>query len=167
MMKKFVTISAFILLFFSVSAFTVHKFYVSIYQINYVPQKKMIQITSRIFIDDMNDALEKKYHKKTFVGTDRETEDDVVLMKKYLAEKFVLKLNGSSKPMNFLSKEVEANVIVSYFSIKEVSKINSLSIVNSALLEVNEEQQNIIQANISGEKESLLLTSDNFTGVLK
>jgi hypothetical protein len=166
-MKKFVKITVIFLLFFSLTAMSVHKFYVSIYQINYVPQKKMIQITSRIFIDDMNNALEKKYHKKTFVGTDRETADDVVLMKKYLAEKFVLKLNGSAKPMNFLSKEVEANVIVSYFSIKEVSKINSLSIENSALLEVNEEQQNIIQANISGEKESLLLTSDNFKGVLK
>lgn len=166
-MNKFVKITVIFLLFFSLIAMEVHKFYVSIYQINYVPQKKMIQITSRIFIDDMNDALEKKYHKKTFVGTDRETADDVVLMKKYLAEKFVLKLNGSAKPMNFLSKEVEANVIVSYFSIKEVSKINSLSIENSALLEVNEEQQNIIQANISGEKESLLLTSDNFRGVLK
>lgn len=167
MMKKFVTICALILLFCSVSAFAVHKFYVSIYQINFVPQKKMIQITSRIFIDDMNDALEKKYHKKTYVGTDRETEDDVVLMKKYLADKFTLKLNGTPKPMIFLSKEVEANVIVSYFSIKEVSKINSLFIENSALLEVNEEQQNIIQANISGEKQSLLLTSDNFKGVLK
>lgn len=166
-MNKFVKITVIFLLFFSLTAMSVHKFYVSIYQINYVPQKKMIQITSRIFIDDMNNALEKKYHKKTFVGTDRETADDVVLMKKYLAEKFVLKLNGSAKPMNFLSKEVEANVIVSYFSIKEVSKINSLSIENSALLEVNEEQQNIIQANISGEKESLLLTSDNFKGVLK
>lgn len=166
-MKKFAKITVIFLLFFSLTAMSVHKFYVSIYQINYVPQKKMIQITSRIFIDDMNNALEKKYHKKTFVGTDRETADDVVLMKKYLAEKFVLKLNGSAKPMNFLSKEVEANVIVSYFSIKEVSKINSLSIENSALLEVNEEQQNIIQANISGEKESLLLTSDNFRGVLK
>ena len=166
-MNKFVKITVIFLLFFSLTAMSVHKFYVSIYQINYVPQKKMIQITSRIFIDDMNNALEKKYHKKTFVGTDRETADDVVLMKKYLAEKFVLKLNGSAKPMNFLSKEVEANVIVCYFSIKEVSKINSLSIENSALLEVNEEQQNIIQANISGEKESLLLTSDNFKGVLK
>jgi hypothetical protein len=166
-MNKFVKITVIFLLFFSLTAMSVHKFYVSIYQINYVSQKKMIQITSRIFIDDMNNALEKKYHKKTFVGTDRETADDVVLMKKYLAEKFVLKLNGSAKPMNFLSKEVEANVIVSYFSIKEVSKINSLSIENSALLEVNEEQQNIIQANISGEKESLLLTSDNFRGVLK
>lgn len=166
-MNKLAKITIIFLIFFSLTALTVHKFYVSIYQINYVSQKKMIQITSRIFIDDMNDALGKKFHKKTYVGTDRETEDDVVLMKKYLAEKFVLKLNGTSKPMNFLSKEIEANVIVSYFSIKDVFKISSLSIENSALLEVNEEQQNIIQANISGEKESLLLTSDNFKGVLK
>lgn len=145
----------------------VHKFYVAIYQINYVPQKKMLQITSRIFVDDLNDVLEKKYHKKTFIGTDRETPDDVTLMKKYLTEKFTLKLNGTQKPMNFLSKELEANVLICYFNIKDVSKISSLTVQNTALLELNEAQQNIIQANITGEKESLLLTVDNFKGVLK
>ena len=127
----------------------------------------MLQITARIFIDDLNDGLEKKFHKKTFVGTDRETEDDISLTKKYLAEKFTIKVNGIQKPMNFLSKEVEDNVIICYFNIKEISKIITLSVENSALLEVNEAQQNIIQANISGEKESLLFTSDNFKGVLK
>lgn len=166
MKRKFKTLVLFVL-FVSVSSFVAHKFYVSIYQINYVPQKKMLQITSRIFIDDMNDALEKKFNKKTFVGTDRETENDVVLMKKYLAEKFILKVNGTAKPINFLSKEIEANVIVCYYSIKEISKITTLSIENSALLEVNEEQQNIIQANITGEKQSLLLTAENYKGMLK
>jgi hypothetical protein len=34
-------------------------------------------------------------------------------------------------------------------------------------MELNEEQQNIIQANINGEKQSLLLTSENFKGMLK
>ena len=149
------------------SSMMVHKFYVAIYQINYVPQKKMLQITSRIFVDDLNDVLEKKYHKKTFIGTDRETPDDVTLMKKYLTEKFTLKLNGTQKPMNFLSKELEANVLICYFNIKDVSKISSLTVQNTALLELNEAQQNIIQANITGEKESLLLTVDNFKGVLK
>jgi hypothetical protein len=166
-MKKLAQNSALIILFVCLSSFAVHKFYVSIYQINYVPQKKMVQITSRIFIDDMNEALEKKFHKKTYVGTDRETDEDVVLMKKYLAEKFTIKINGTAKPLVFLSKEVEANVIVSYHSIKDISKITSFSIENTALLEVNEEQQNIIQANISGEKQSLLLTADNYKGMLK
>ncbi|MBY0487766.1 MAG: hypothetical protein K2P85_11355 [Flavobacteriaceae bacterium] len=166
-MQKIVRNTLLIVLFVSMSSMAAHKFYMSIYQINYAPQKKMIQITSRIFIDDLNDALEKKYHKKYFIGTDRETPEDEVAMKKYLSEKFILKLNGTAKPMSFLSKEVDTNVLVCYFKITDVSKINKLEIENSALTELNDEQQNIIQANITGEKQSLLLTSENFKGMLK
>jgi len=156
-----------IFLFVSLTSMEVHKFYSSIYQINYVPQKKMIQITSRIFIDDFNNALEKRFHTKSYIGTDKETPQDEVAMKKYLAEKFTLKVNGVLKSMSFRSKEVEANVLICYFRITEVSKITKLEIENSALTELNSEQQNIIQANISGEKQSLLLTSENFKGMLK
>lgn len=156
-----------IFLFVFLSSMTMHKFYVSIYQVDYVPKKKMIQITSRIFIDDINDALEKKFHKKTFVGDEKENPEDVNLMKKYVAEKFTLKVNGVVKPMNFLSKEIEANVVICYLNIKDISKLNSLEIENSALMELNSEQQNIIQSNIAGEKKSLLLTAENFKGMLK
>lgn len=166
-MQKIVRITLLMVLFVSLSSMVAHKFYMSIYQINYVPQKKMIQITSRIFIDDLNDVLEKKFHKKYFIGTDRETPDDEAAMKKYLSEKFILKVNGIAKPMSFLSKEVDTNVLVCYFKIADVSKINKLEIENSALTELNVEQQNIIQANITGEKQSLLLTSENFKGMLK
>jgi hypothetical protein len=37
-----------------------------IYQVNYAPEKKMLQITSRIFIDDLNKALEKNTKEKQF-----------------------------------------------------------------------------------------------------
>lgn len=146
---------------------TLHKFYTSIYQINYAPKKKMIQITSRIFIDDMNAVLEKKYHKKTFLGEAKETKEDEDLMKKYLSEKIILKVNGTIKPINYLSKEIEANVLICYFKITDISKINKFEIENNALMELNSDQQNIIQANLSGEKQSLLLTSENFKGMLK
>lgn len=166
-MKKSIQFNLIILLVFTASSFTVHKFYVSIYKIDYVAKKKMIQITSRIFIDDMNEALEKKYHKKTFVGTNKETKEDEALMNNYLSEKMIFRLNKITMPIHFLSKEVEANVIISYFNIKDISKITTLSLENGALLEINEEQQNIIQANITGEKQSLLFTLDNYKGMLK
>ena len=166
-MKKLFKITLFSILFIALISSGLHKFYVSIYQINYDSKKKMIQVTSRIFIDDMNEALEKKYHKKTFIGTNEETKEDEVLMNKFLTEKILFKVNKVSKPILFVSKEVEANVIISYFKISDVSKISSLSIENSALLEINSEQQNIIQSNINGEKQSLLFTSDNYKGVLK
>jgi SpoU rRNA methylase family enzyme len=157
---------SFLLLFF-LTAMTVHKFYVSTYQVNYVSQKKMLQITSRIFIDDLNEALEKKYKKKAFVGTNRQTEADIDLMKKYIAEKCLIKVNGEQKSFTYLSNEIEANVLVCYFSIKDISKLNTLSIENSALMELYGDQQNVIQANIDGDKKSLLLTVDNFKGILK
>jgi len=127
----------------------------------------MIQITSRIFIDDLNDAIEKRYHTKSSIGTDKETPQDEIAMQKYLAEKFILKVNGVVKPMSFRSKETEANVLICYFRITDISKITKLEIENSALTELNSDQQNIIQATISGEKQSLLLTSENFKGMLK
>lgn len=166
-MKKFFQYSFLIILFFGLSSMALHKFYVAIYQINYVPQKKMIQITSRIFLDDLNDALENKYHKKTFIGTEKETPEDEVMLKKYLAEKFTLKVNGQLKPMVFLSKELENNVVICYLNIKEVTKINSLEVQNSIITEVYAEQQNIIQSNINGVKENLLLTDEKIKGMLK
>lgn len=166
MIKAFRT-TLFLALFFGLSSMTIHKFYVSIYQVNYVSKKKMIQITSRLFIDDINDALEKKFKKRTFIALENETPEDEALLKKYFAEKFIIKVNGVSKPLNYISKDVESNVVICYFSVKDLPKITTVAIENSALMELNEEQQNIIQANINGEKQSLLLTSENFKGMLK
>jgi hypothetical protein len=166
-MKKFFQYGLLIALFFGLSSMALHKFYVAIYQINYAPQKKMIQITARLFIDDLNDALENKFHKKTFLGTDKETLEEEALMKKYIAEKFILKINGQQKQMVFLSKEFENNVIICYFNIKDIPKINSLEVQNSIITELYSEQQNIVQSTVNGVKENLLLTGEKTKGMLK
>ena len=166
-MKKFFRGTFLIILFFVLSSMALHKFYVAIYQVNYVPKKKMIQITTRIFIDDLNEALENKYHKKTLVGTEDERPEEEFLIKKYLAEKFTLKINGQEKAMTFLSKEIENNVVICYLKINDISKINSLEVKNSVMIELHSEQQNIIQYNNNGKKENLLLTDEKTKGVLK
>jgi hypothetical protein len=139
----------------------------AIYQVDFVPQKKRIQVTSRIFVDDLNSALEKKFHVKSNIGFTQETPQEEANLKKYLAEKFIIKVNGVTKPMTYLSKELEANVMICYFRIPEISKINSLEIENSLLMEWNSDQQNIIQANLNGEKQSVMLTSDNYKRTIK
>ncbi len=166
-MKKAISISFLILLLVGVSAFAVHKFYVSIYQINYAQEKKMLQITSRIFADDMNDILKKKLNKTTHIGEPNESPDDILLMKKYILDHLIIKINGQQKAIEYLSKEMEGNVVISYFRIKDISKIKTFEIQNTTLFDLNEEQQNIIQTNIYGKKESLLLTSSNVKGLLK
>ena len=156
------------ILFISLSAFTFHKFYMGIFQVNYAAEKKMVQITSRIFIDDLNNGLEKKYHKKTFVGTEKETQADVDLLKKYLADNFSIKINGQSKPITFLSKEIEAgDVLVCYSRIKDVEKFKTLEISNTILVDWSAEQQNITHISAFGTKKSVLFTESSRKEVLK
>ena len=69
------------------SSFAWHKFYVSVTQIDFVPNKKRVEITSRIFIDDLEKALEKKFKKKFYLTTSNEIENADVLIQEYLKEK--------------------------------------------------------------------------------
>ena len=145
----------------------VHKFYVGIYQVDYAKEKKMLQITSRIFVDDLNDALEQRYKRKFTIGEKSETPEQIAFMQKYLTENFTIRINGKTKPLNYLSKEIENTVLICYFNIREVPKISNLQISNKILIDFVTEQQNIIQTNVNGQKKSLLLTSEQTSGEIK
>ncbi|RBN50402.1 DUF6702 family protein [Flavobacterium psychrolimnae] len=166
-MKKTILITFFGLLFLTLTSFSVHKFYVALYQVNYAPEKKMLQITARIFVDDLNTAVGKKYSKKINLGSENETIEDVNLLKKYFSEKFYLRVNGQTKPLHFLSKEMEGDVLICYFNMREIPKVNSLEIFNSIIIEGNSEQQNIMHFNVSGVKNTLLFTESTSKGMLK
>ena len=43
-----------------ICGFSVHKFYVGVFQVDYFKEKKSVQITARLFIDDLEKALQKK-----------------------------------------------------------------------------------------------------------
>lgn len=166
-MKKTILYLLFGIFFLSLTSFGFHKFYVAVYQINYAPEKEMLQITSRIFADDLNKALEKKYNKKLYLGTEKESSEDLVLLKKYLSEHFTVKVNGQSRPINFLSKELEGDVLICYSSIKDVSKLKTLEVYNAVLVDWDSEQQNITHFTVLGTKQSFLFTASSTKRMLK
>ena len=157
-MKKQILSILLPILFLTLSAATLHKFHMALYQIDFASEKKMLQITSRIHIDDLNKALDKKYNKKIAVGDEEQTSEESILLKEYLMANFSIKVNGQLKPMNFLSQEIDGDELVCYWNIKGISKINTLEIYNSILTEVFSDQQNMINSNVSGGKKSFILT---------
>lgn len=144
------------------SSFAVHKFYVSIYQIDFVPEKKRVEITARIFMDDFNLALEKEFKIKTTLGEKSETTQDVELLKKYLAKHLRVFIDGKEKQVTFLSKEMENNVVIVYMKITDIKKFNSFKIHNNALLDLYPDQQNIIQTNFYKNKKNYIFAGDYF-----
>ena len=165
-MKKQIICIVFPLLLFTLTASTVHKFHMALYQINYDSGKKMLQITSRLHIEDLNKALEKKYKKKIAIENENSSSEEV-LLKEYLNNRFSIKVNGQVKPLNFLSKEIEDDEIVIYSNIKNIAKINTLEIQNTVLIECFSDQQNMINVTVLGEKKSFLLTNSVSSKSLK
>lgn len=144
------------------SSFSAHKFYVSIYQVDFVPEKKRVEITARIFMDDLNLALEKEFKIKTSLGEKSETTQDVNLLKQYLAKHLRVFIDGKEKQVVFLSKEIDNNVVIVYMKITDIKKFNSFKIQNNALLDLYWDQQNIIQTNFYNNKKNYIFTGDYF-----
>ena len=141
------------------SSFAVHKFYVSVTQVDYVPSKKRIEITSRIFIDDFEKALNKKYNKRINLTSTKELPEAEELIKAYLKEKIKISINKKPQEIEFLARELEGDVLILYTKIAISKKINTFEIYNSLLTEIYSDQQNIVHTNINGNKKSLLMTN--------
>jgi hypothetical protein len=158
-MKKFFKYSILIGLLFVFLAVSAHKYHMAIYQIEYASEKKMLQITARIHIDDLNKAFEKKYKNKIYIGDENEEPEELRLLLEYLAANFSVKVNNQLKTMNFRSQETQGDELVCYWNIKGISKINTVQIDNKILVEVYADQQNRITVTAMGTKNSFTLNS--------
>lgn len=147
---------------FGLCSFGIHRYYVAIYQIDFVPDKKRIEITARIFMDDLNLALEKEFKSKIQLGEKTETAQDVVFLQKYLNKHLKVSIDGKEQTVFFFSKEIENNIVIVYLKINDIKKFKTFKIYNNALLEVYSEQQNIIQTNFYNIKRNYIFTGDYF-----
>jgi hypothetical protein len=143
-----------------------HKYYVAVFQVEYVAKKKELQITSRIFIDDFEKELNKKYNKKFYLGTERELPLNDYLQT-YFTEKVKFTINGKAKTIKYLGKEIEDDVIICYFTVPAAEAVKSVSVKNTTLFESFPDQQNYIHIKINSNKKSLLLTNDEQQGTLQ
>ena len=166
-MKGVVRFIVLLVAVFALCSAGVHKFYLAVFQLEYVPQKKVVQITSRIFIDDLEAALDKKYNKMLGIGSQKEFAETNDLLKQYLNENMHIKINGKAKAFKFLGKETEDDVLICYYTVQADAKVTSVEMNNTVLFEAYNEQQNIIHTSVGGVKKSLLLTNDNPSGIVE
>jgi hypothetical protein len=160
-MKKIVSVSFVLFLCLALTSFSIHKFYVGVFQVDYKLDKKAFQITSRVFIDDIEKALETKHKKKLYLATNKEIKESDDLIASYFREKFKISVNNKEQEMIFLAKEYEDDVLICYHKINHTGKLKSLSVYNTILTEQFAEQQNLLHTSINSNKKSFLFTNTN------
>jgi hypothetical protein len=144
-----------------VSFAAIHKFYVSVTQIEYIEEKESVQMIMRIFVDDLEKLLRTRYDKSITLDESKKDDQIDAYIGKYLANKVEVKINNKLVAFKFLGKEYEDDIVFCYLEINNISDINDFEITNNLFFEIFKEQQNIIKADIKSKNKSIVLTSQN------
>ncbi|MFI2742301.1 DUF6702 family protein [Zhouia sp. PK063] len=163
-LKYLLLISVFALFSFT----TFHKFYLSVTLVNYSEEHQSFQITSRIFTDDLENALKQRYQINPKLESDKELPNIDEYIKKYILSKVRFKVNGEDVKVNFIGKKYDNDVVICYIEIPNINlkDIHQIEVQNDILFGVFEEQQNIVHFIINGDRHSFNLTQDNDKGML-
>ena len=148
-------------------AFTIHKYYISSTKIEYKREARSLQITMRIFIDDLQETINNAYSKNIELALPNEPKEIDSLINSYVSKKFEIRINDEQKKYSYLGKEYHKDEIYIYLEVENVEFIKSIEIKNSMLMELFPEQQNIIKLYINETKKTFLLTKEKDKDLLK
>ncbi|MEM0938304.1 MAG: DUF6702 family protein [Bacteroidota bacterium] len=124
----------------------IHPFHVSVTDIKFIKDKKSLQISSRIFLDDLELALQDYTNLEKLDIMDENNRNFISeSINRYLHEKIILK-DGKNREYKlvYLGMEIEDDVMWCYLEVEKVKKIESIIVTNKILHEVWSDQENLV-----------------------
>lgn len=145
-----------------------HKFYVSVTNVDYAPEKASLQIISRVFVDDLEEALLQRYDFRGNLGTPGESPQAGRYIERYFRARFEVEVNDSARAFTFLGTRYDKDLVVCYLEVPDVQEaaLKSVGVRNDVLTEVFEEQKNLVHLKVLGKKKSFVLIRENNKGML-
>lgn len=155
-----------ITLFYSFILF-LHPIHLSVSEINYSEKDKALQITSRIFLDDLELSIRNQRKQPDLdllePGPGLTTEQ---LISEYVIKHFSVKLDGKIQKLNFLGFEREDPAVICYIEIENVKKFKTIEVKNEVIMETHDDQSNLIHVTYKGPVKSLRLMRSKSSDVL-
>jgi hypothetical protein len=139
------------------SAPITHKFYLSNTSIEFNAQSRAIEITSKIFTDDLENAIEAQCYRYNSLYP--QTPEVFELVKKYIGDKLSLQVGGRNVVLNFLGYSVD-NDMTTLFIEGSYFEPNQVVVGNTILLELFSDQQNIVEVRWNGQSKREYFTKD-------
>ena len=156
-----------ILLVLPFFAFTMHKYYVSLCEIEYLKEKQSIQITLGVFIEDIEVSLNKNTGKQLNLASKTEVANVNDYYKKYLNEHLQISVNGKNQLFKYIGKEYDGDIVRFYLEITDIKELKSIEVFNNILTEDFSDQKNIVKIKVKDFNKTFYLNKSNNKSLLK
>lgn len=150
-----------IFIVFPLLAFTMHKYYVSLCEIDYIKEQQSVQITLGVIIEDLEFTLNKMSGKQLNLGSNVEIENIDAYYKKYLNEHLLISVNAKNRTYKYIGKEYDGDVVRFYLEINDVKELKSIEVTNTVLFENFPDQKNIVKIKVKNFNKTFYLTKAN------
>lgn len=137
--------------------FNLHRYHTSLTRIEYKSEAKNIEITIRLFTDDLEKSLERFAKKRIEFEKNKEADK---IIEKYVAENFVLTdKTGGKLQLNWIGKEINADMMTIYLECASGESVEKYNLQNTLLFDSFPDQTNLIIATFENKKVDLLFKS--------
>lgn len=122
-----------------------HEFHLSNSQLKYKQSKDVLELSVKIFIDDLETALAQRNVTGLHIGTEKESDDSARFIDEYLKDVIVINAEEDTLTSNFIGKELseDLSAIWCYLKFDLNSNCQDLNVSNSLLTEIFDDQKNI------------------------
>lgn len=142
-------------------SFLLHPIHVSVTEIEYNEKVKALEITTRIFIDDLEVAIRKKVNQPELdILNPKEGHNTDEFVKAYVADHFKIKLDGKPQVLKYLASEREGFALICYIEIEDVKAFKKIEVFNDVIMDTYDDQSNIVHVTYNGPIKSTRLMKD-------
>ena len=146
-----------VLQIFSFLVALLHPYYVSVTEIKHHAKSQSLEVSCRIFSDDLEQAINKLGGAKVDVLKPKNKAELEQLIAKYIPQHLKISTNGKPVQLQFVGYEQESEATWCYFEAKNVKSAKRISIHNDILYAEHPEQINMVHLNVGGERKSTKL----------
>lgn len=147
--------------------FLVHPFHVSVCDVNYNQEAQAVEITHKIFLDDLENALNRKSESKVDIlnsAANNQLNDRLIA---YLENHFSLNIDGKKINLDFVGSEIQADAIWIYQESPSIKTFSEISVKNTVLFEMFDDQTNLVHIKNGKNTKSLRLYDKKSKGEVR
>lgn len=151
--------------FLSLILTALHPLHVSVTEIKFDAKDKELEITVRIFLDDLEEAIRQERKQASLDITNPGTGLTVdLLVSNYLTTRLTAKVDNKVVVIKYLGHEIEGDAIVVYAYAPNVKKLKTIDVHHTTITEVYEDQSNLVHITVGDKTRSLRLMRDTPDG---
>lgn len=134
-----------------------HPFYIAVTEINQNAKDQTLEISCKMFAEDLEQTLEKNYKTTLDISLDKDKAAFDKYIPDYIGHHLSLVVDGKAVTLTYVGFEKEKESAFCYFQVDRVAGLKKLEVTNSILHDFNDGQINIIHATVNGKRQSTKL----------